>query len=144
MCSQLMSCNRLKSSVYVPIKEEFYTPTIFVEKSDLRGRHLHIVGQVDKCLVLFSCILCEVTINGRIFLDFNLIDLIESLQIKVSLVKRSKLPVHKEFRPSRIGHAPLLDCKGSQFKSSPSNFRSKTRYLSNLQTSPLIFVDNSD
>ena len=77
-------------------------------------------------------------------IDFNLIDLIESLQIKLSLVKRSKLPVHKEFRPSRIGHAPLLDCKGSQFKSSPSNFRSKTLYLSNLQTSPLIFVDNSD
>jgi len=24
-----MSCNRLKSSVYVPIKEELYAPTIF-------------------------------------------------------------------------------------------------------------------
>ena len=33
----------------------------------------------------------------------------------------------------------LLDCKGSQFKSSPSIFRSKTLYLSNLHTSPLIF-----
>jgi hypothetical protein len=33
----------------------------------------------------------------------------------------------------------LLDCKGSQFKSSPSIFRSKTLYLNNLQTSPLIF-----
>ena len=33
----------------------------------------------------------------------------------------------------------LLNCKGSQFKSSPSFFRSKTLYLSNLQTSPLIF-----
>ena len=33
----------------------------------------------------------------------------------------------------------LLDFKGSQFKSSPSIFRSKTLYLSNLQTSPLIF-----
>ena len=33
----------------------------------------------------------------------------------------------------------LLDCKGSQFKSSSSIFRSKTLYLSNLQTSPLIF-----
>ena len=33
----------------------------------------------------------------------------------------------------------LLDCKGSQFKSSPSNFCSKTLYLSNLQTFPLIF-----
>ena len=33
----------------------------------------------------------------------------------------------------------LLDCKDIQFKSSPSNFRSKSLYLSNLQTSPLIF-----
>ena len=33
----------------------------------------------------------------------------------------------------------LLDCKGSQFKSSPSIFCSKTLYLSNLQTSPLFF-----
>ena len=33
----------------------------------------------------------------------------------------------------------LLDCKGSQFKSSPSIFRSKTLYLNNLQTSLLIF-----
>ena len=30
-----------------PFKEEIYMPTIFVEKSDLRGRYLHIVGQVD-------------------------------------------------------------------------------------------------
>ena len=33
----------------------------------------------------------------------------------------------------------LLDCKNIQFKSSPSNFCSKTLYLSNLQTSPLFF-----
>jgi hypothetical protein len=33
----------------------------------------------------------------------------------------------------------LLDCKGSQFKSSPSIFRSKTLYFNNLQTIPLIF-----
>ena len=33
----------------------------------------------------------------------------------------------------------LLDCKSSQFKSSPSIFCSKTLYLSNLQTSPLFF-----
>jgi hypothetical protein len=33
----------------------------------------------------------------------------------------------------------LLNCKGSQFKSSLSNFCSKTLYLSNLQTSLLIF-----
>lgn len=33
----------------------------------------------------------------------------------------------------------LLDCKDSQFKSSPSIFRSKSLYLSNLQTSPLFF-----
>ena len=33
----------------------------------------------------------------------------------------------------------LLDCKGSQFKSSPSIFRPKILYLNNLQTSPLIF-----
>ena len=33
----------------------------------------------------------------------------------------------------------LLNCKGSQFKSSPSIFRSKTLYLNNLQTSPLFF-----
>ena len=33
----------------------------------------------------------------------------------------------------------LLDCKGSQFKSSPSILRSKSLYLNNLQTSPLIF-----
>ena len=33
----------------------------------------------------------------------------------------------------------LWDCKGSQFKSSPSFFRSKTLYLSNLQTFPHIF-----
>ena len=32
-----------------------------------------------------------------------------------------------------------LNYKGSQFKSSPSIFRSKTLYLNNLQTSPLIF-----
>ena len=37
-----------------PFKEEFYALTIFVEKSDLRGWYLHIVGQVDKCLVLVS------------------------------------------------------------------------------------------
>jgi hypothetical protein len=33
----------------------------------------------------------------------------------------------------------LLDGKDSQFKSSPSIFRSKTLYLNNLQTSPLFF-----
>jgi len=33
----------------------------------------------------------------------------------------------------------LLDCKGSQFKSSPSILRSKTLYLNNLQTFPLFF-----
>ena len=32
-------------------------------------------------------------------------------------------------------YAVILDCKGSQFKSSPSFFRTKTLYLSNLQTS---------
>jgi len=37
----------------------------------------------------------------------------------------------------------LLDCKDSQFKSSPSIFCSKTLYLSNLQTSPLFLVDTS-
>ena len=111
-----------------PFKEEFYTPTIFVEKSDLRGRYLHIVGQVDKCLVLVSRIVCDTTKNSRIFLfgevirksynlvreyaicvmigvafvndlilkisslpyhkiGFNFIDMIESLQVKVSSVK---------------------------------------------------------
>ena len=33
----------------------------------------------------------------------------------------------------------LLNCKGSQFKSSPSIFRSKDLYLNNLQTSPKTF-----
>ena len=33
----------------------------------------------------------------------------------------------------------LWDCKGSQFKSSPPFFRSKTLYLNNLQTFPHIF-----
>lgn len=33
----------------------------------------------------------------------------------------------------------LLECKGSQFKSSSSIFRSKSLYLSNLQTFLLIF-----
>ena len=111
-----------------PFKEEFYTPTIFVEKSDLRGWYLHIVGQVDKCLVLVSRIVCDATKNSRIFLfgevirksynlvreyatcvmhgvafvndlilkisslpyhkiGFNFIDMIESLQVKVSSVK---------------------------------------------------------
>ena len=32
-----------------PLKEEFYAPTIFIEKSDLRGWYLHVVGQVDIC-----------------------------------------------------------------------------------------------
>ena len=111
-----------------PFKEEFYTPTIFVEKSDLRGWYLHIVGQVDKCLVLVSRIVCDATKDSRIFLfgevirksynlvreyaicvmhgvafvnnfilkisslpyhkiGFNFIDMIESLQVKVSSVK---------------------------------------------------------
>jgi hypothetical protein len=33
----------------------------------------------------------------------------------------------------------LLNCKSSQFKSSPSIFCSKTLYLNNLQTSLLFF-----
>ena len=37
------------------------------EKSDLRGRHLHIVGQVDKCLVLASRI-CSLRISLRFFI----------------------------------------------------------------------------
>jgi len=51
-----------------PLKEEFYAPTIFIEKSDLRGWYLHVVGQVDKCLVLVSRIVCDATKNSRIFL----------------------------------------------------------------------------
>ena len=51
-----------------PLKEEFYAPTIFIEKSDLRGWDLHVVGQVDKCLVLVSRIVCDATKNSRIFL----------------------------------------------------------------------------
>ena len=111
-----------------PLKEEFYAPTIFIEKSDLRGWYLHVVGQVDKCLVLVSRIVCDAAKNSRIFLfgevirksynlvreyaicamhgvafandlilkitslpyykiGFNLIDMIESLQVKVSSVK---------------------------------------------------------
>ena len=79
--------------LFNPFKEEFYTPTIFVEESNLCGRYLHIVGQVDKCLkesnlcgrylhivgqvdkclVLVSCIVCDATKNGRIFLSGKVI-----------------------------------------------------------------------
>ena len=51
--------------LFDPLKEEFYAPTIFVEKSDLRGWYLHIVGQVDKCLVLVSRIVCDTAKNSR-------------------------------------------------------------------------------
>ena len=51
-----------------PLKEEFYAPTVFVEKSDLRSWNLHIVGQIDKCLVLVSRIVCDPTKSSRIFL----------------------------------------------------------------------------
>ena len=111
-----------------PFKEEFYSPTVFIKKSDLCGRYLHVVGQVDKCLVLVCRIVCDAAKNSRIFLfgkvirksdnlvkkyaisimhgvafandlilqisslpyhkiGFNLIDMIESLQVKVSSVK---------------------------------------------------------
>ena len=46
-------------------KEEFYVPTIFIKESDLRGWCLHIIGQVDKCLVLVSRIVCDATKNSR-------------------------------------------------------------------------------
>ena len=54
--------------LFNPFKEKFYTPTIFIKESNLCGRYLHIVGQVDKCLVLVSRIICDATKNGRIFL----------------------------------------------------------------------------
>ena len=114
--------------LFNPLKEEFYTPTIFIKESNLSGRYLHIIGQVDKCFVLVSRIVCDATKNSRVFLfcrvirksdnlvrkhtirimhgvtfandfvlkisslpyhkiGFNLIDMIESLQIKVSAVK---------------------------------------------------------
>ena len=110
------------------IKEEFYTPTILIKESDLHGWCLHIIGQVDKCLVLVCRIVCDATKNSREFLaglvssksdnlvrkhairimhgitftydfilkisslpyhkiGFNLIDMIESLQVNVSSVK---------------------------------------------------------
>ena len=120
--------------LFNPFKEKFYAPTIFIKESNLCGRYLHIVGQVDKCLVLVSCIVCDATKNGRIFLSgkvirksdnlvrkntisimhgvtfandlilkisslpyhkvgFNLIDMIESLQVKVSSVKHVVSPL---------------------------------------------------
>ena len=65
--------------LFDPLKEEFYVPTIFIKESDLRGWCLHIIGQVDKCLVLVCRIVCDATKNSREFLaglvssksDFN-------------------------------------------------------------------------
>jgi len=54
--------------LFDPLKEEFYAPTIFIKESDLRGRNLHIIGQVDKCLVLVCRIVCDATKNSREFL----------------------------------------------------------------------------
>lgn len=140
-----------------PFKEEFYTPTIFVEKSDLRGWYLHIVGQVDKCLVLVSRIVCDTTKNSRIFLfgevirksyslvreyaicvmhgvaftndlilqitslsynkiGFNLIDMIESLQVKVSSVKHivSSLFIRDLVHRTLVMHLRLGDVDESR------------------------------
>ena len=94
--------------LFNPFKEEFYTPTIFVEKSDLRGRYLHIVGQVDKCLVLVSRIVCDATKDSRIFLFGEVIrksyNLVREYAICVMhsvafvnnfILKISSLPYHK-------------------------------------------------
>ena len=53
--------------LFDPLKE-FHMPTIFVKESNLPGWYLHVVGQVDKCFVLVSCIVCDSTKNSREFL----------------------------------------------------------------------------
>ena len=91
-----------------PLKEEFYTPTIFVKKSDLCSRYLHIVGQVDKCHVLVSRIVCDATKNSRIFLFGRVIresyNLAREHTIRIMhgitfandfVLKISSLPYHK-------------------------------------------------
>ena len=90
------------------IKEELYAPTIFVEKSDLSGRYLHIVGQVDKCLVLVSRIVCDVPKNSRVFLasmiTSKFYDLVRKHTIRIMhgvtfandfVLKVSSLPYYK-------------------------------------------------
>ncbi len=51
-----------------PLKEEFHAPTIFIKEGNLNSCYLHIVGQVDKCLVLVSYIVCDVTKNSWVLL----------------------------------------------------------------------------
>ena len=117
-----------------PLKEEFHAPTIFIKEGNLSSRYLHIVGQVDKCLVLVGRIVCDAAKNSRVFLfgrvicksynlvreyaisimhgvtfandlilkitslsyykiGFNLIDMIEPFQVKVSSIKHVVSPL---------------------------------------------------
>ena len=145
---------------------KFYAPTIFVEKSDLRSRYLHIIGQVDKCLVLVCCIVCDATKNSRVFLlgrviresynlvrehtilimhritfandfvlkisslpyhkiGFSLIDMIESLQVKVSSVKQvaSSLFIRDLVHRALVVHFRLSDvdeCRDVRLNRKPS------------------------
>ena len=48
--------------------KKFCVPMIFIMENNLCGRCLHIVGQVDKCLVLVSRIVCDAAKNSRMFL----------------------------------------------------------------------------
>ncbi len=56
-----------------PFKEKLYALKIFLKESNLCGRYLHVVGQVDKCLVLVSRIICDAKKNDRIFLYVKVI-----------------------------------------------------------------------
>ena len=53
--------------LFNPFKKEFHMSTIFIKKCYLCGRYLHIIGQVDKCLVLVCSIVCNTTKSYGIF-----------------------------------------------------------------------------